>query len=183
MAAMLLELLQRSFPSRRFVRPVLALACGAALLDVAPRRLPSLLPLEYERLHEAMRSTQPPKSDRGADLVLPICDELNYAAPLASAPGFRPLVNGKSGYLLPQNGRIFETLGVAGFGRAQSDLLKELGVTRLVIDRTRIRVPEEAAILDALSASGAVRRSAGVWRNHQVVLLSWDRPATAREPK
>jgi hypothetical protein len=145
------------------------------LLDVAPHPLPYERPVEYERLRLAMRATDPSVSGSGADLVLPICDPLNYAAPLASVPRFRPLVNGKSGYLLPANGRIFQVLQVRPFGAAQSELLRSLHVTRLFLDRTRIVPTEEEEILSALLKGGGRPRSGGVWQNHHVVFLAWQR--------
>jgi hypothetical protein len=173
LAAVSLDILIRSVRSNRAAFLVCALTGAVALLDVAPHPLPYANPVEYERLRLAMRATDPSVSASGADLVLPICDPLNYAAPLASVPRFRALVNGKSGYLLPANGRIFDALQVHPFGLAQSDLLRGLNVTRLFLDRTRMSPKNENEMLAALSRAGGQPRSGGVWQNHHVVFLSW----------
>jgi len=172
LAAISLDVLIRTVRPNRAVSLVYAMTGVAALIDVAPRPLPYAHPIEYERLRLAMRATDPTVS-AGADLVLPICDPLNYAAPLASVPKFRPLVNGKSGYLLPVNKRIFEDLQRHPFELAQSRLLQELNVTRLFLDRTRMSPKDEHEVLTALSSAGGRPRSGGVWQDHHVVLLSW----------
>ena len=173
LAAIGVETLLRGSRARWSTTSIRLAAGAIALLDVAPHALPYKRPFDYDRLRVAMSSTVHSQSSSGADLVFPVSVSAAYSAPAASAPVFRPLVNGQSGYLPPANGRTFETLGKRPFGSDQANLLRELKVTRLFLDREQVGDEEERGILTALSGSGGHPRSAGTWARHHVVLLSW----------
>jgi hypothetical protein len=136
-------------------RLVATIAVAAALLDTAPGKLPYRVPEDYVRLRRAMLATVA-ESAPGSDLVLPICDPLNYAAPLASVGSYRPLLNGKSGYLLPPNGRIFDLLSERPFGSDQVEVLRTFRVTRLLLDRRRLGAGFESEILSALGSRAQI---------------------------
>jgi hypothetical protein len=178
LAAIGIEMLLRRARGPRVAASIRVAAAAVGLLDVAPTALPYKAPVDYDRLRLAMSAT-PPLSTSGADLVLPVGAASGYVAPLASAPAFRPLVNGQSGYLPPVNRRIFETLEKNQFGPAQSQVLRLLGVRRLFLDRTHLPAPVESAVLAELTRSGARPRSAGTWADFHVVLIDW--PAGGRE--
>jgi len=179
LAAIGIELLLRRARGPRVAASIRVAAAALGLLDVAPTALPYRAPVDYGRLRIAMNATTPSPSTSGADLVLPVGAASGYAAPLASAREFRPLVNGQSGYLPPLNRRIFETLGENRFGPAQSQVLRLLGVRRLFLDRTRLPAPVESAVFSELTRSGGRPRSAGTWADYRVVLIDW--PAVGRE--
>jgi hypothetical protein len=133
------------------------IAVAAALLDTAPGKLPYRVPEDYVRLRRAMLATVA-ESAPGSDLVLPICDPLNYAGPLASVGSYRPLLNGKSGYLLPANGRILDLLSERPFGSDQAELLRTFRVTRLLLDRRRLEAGFESEIVSALGSRARIVR-------------------------
>ena len=173
LAAIGIQTILRATRSPRLAGSIRVAAAALALIDVAPHALPYLPSVEYDRLQVAMSAASPPAP--GADLILPVESSSGYAAPLASAPLFRPIVNGVSGYLPPANSRIFEVLKEKDFGPMQSQVLRLLRVSRVLLDRTRIAAPAETAILEELSRAGAGPRSTGIRAGYHVVLLSWPR--------
>lgn len=172
-AAILIEL-----GSRYLLKPgrqvVLGFFTVLTLIDVWPRPIP--LPTEYLRLRQAFQATNAAVGHDGTDLVLPINDAINYAAPLASTGPFRPLVNGKSGYLLPENARIFDNLSVAAPGPTLVDTLCSLSVTRLFVDRQRVG-PDAASRIVALLATRSVKvRSLGTFSDYDAVVIQCPAP-------
>ena len=171
-AAILIELAGRSLrtPKRQVF---FAFFIVLVLIDVWPRPMPFVRPTEYLRLRHAFQATNSAVGHDGTDLVLPINDAINYAAPLASAGPFRFLVNGKSGYLLPENARIFENLSFATPGPALVDTLYSLSVTRLFVDRQRLGPDAASRIVALLDARSVTVRSLGTFSDYDALVIQW----------
>jgi uncharacterized membrane protein YeaQ/YmgE (transglycosylase-associated protein family) len=153
-------------------RPILGVALvGACLLDVLPRPLPYAPPEEYVRLRTAFAAGGQPAP--GSDLVLPICDEINGAAPAASFPAFRHLVNGRTGYLPRQNRAAFSAFGKRPFGAGQGRLACALDVTRILVDRSRMSAAYEREIVGGLQNAGATVGRSGSAEQYDVLSVDW----------
>jgi glycosyltransferase involved in cell wall biosynthesis len=143
-----------------------------ALLDVFPRRLPYQPPEEYLRLRAAMQKSLA-DAGPGVDLVLPITDRLNYAAPLASVGPFRPILNGKSGYLLRRNGLIFDLFTDRPFTLSHVEGLRALGVSRILVDRRQMDTAEFGQLVDILGRYASNVRLVSTVEDISVLSVRW----------
>ena len=158
------------------LRRRVALGCFGLLVlaDTASRPIPFGRPAEYARLRHAFCATDSFVTEAGTDLVLPISDRTNYASPAASSGRFRPLVNGKSGYLLPLNASVFANLGMARPGPVQAGTMESLDVTRLLLDRRALPEDETGALLSSLRKLAKSCDLLGSYSDYDVYLLAWD---------
>lgn len=85
----------------------------------------------YRQAHARIAAFDAP----GAVLVLPADPATGFLAPLASTEHFRPLVNGASGYMPPDNGRLLDFLRQAEWTEVQPEILRWLDVRYVLIDR------------------------------------------------
>lgn len=171
LAAILAERLARG-QGRRTRSLVMGGLIALGLLDVFPRRLPYQRAEEYLRLRAAMQNSFA-EVEPGVDLVLPINDRLNYAAPLASVGPFRPILNGKSGYLLPRNGLIFELFTQRPFTLSHVEGLRALRVSRILVDRRQMDTAEFSQLVGILGRYASNVRLASTVEDISVLIVRW----------
>jgi len=112
---------------------LIAMSVGALLMLECVHRMDDVSGSELYQRHLSLHR-KIAEMRRGPSLVLPLSDELNYFVGLTTYPHFYPTLNGLTGYLPPDNARIFTIFRSARWGDAQAKILRDFRVRYIISD-------------------------------------------------